>query len=179
MHGRDGLHKRAHGLVEFGVVRAPHEVAFAYAAKVDRPFAELQLQLAAARFGQTIDPPAFFLFLRAAPARRVKDQPVAGLERRGFARRFFGDDDAITQDLGDAAHQYAAVARRAPIDYGLMIRAADEIRPEAARIDLFEPQLFLPRDAQRQLGPRFVYGLAVRLRGQRDVVRVFVAAFDL
>ncbi len=67
----------------------------------------------------------------------------------------------------------------AAMHHGLMIRAREEVRPEPAREDLFELQFLNARDLHFPAGPGVVHGLAVGVRGQRDVVGVLVAAFDL
>ena len=85
-----------------------------------------------------VDPAAFFGLLGAAPVSCVEDNPVAGFEGalcRRFGRRF--DPNPVRQYPFYPSHQHPAVPRGAAGDHLLMVDAADEIRAQPARVDLF------------------------------------------
>ncbi len=69
--------------------------------------------------------------------------------------------------------------RSAPFDHRLVIRACQKKRPQAARIHLLQLQFFLRRDAERASGPGFIDSFTICPRGERDVIGVLVAAFNL
>ena len=69
--------------------------------------------------------------LGAAPARRIEDQAIAGLER-GRGGAWLGHNQyALGQHAGDPTHPHAPVARRAAIDHRLMVGATYKEGAEA------------------------------------------------
>ena len=117
-------HTRSPGRMRDGIHRAIGEAQFQAAGRAEPP----------ETCGRPLRAP------RAAPIGGVEDHAVARLERRdGVGRRRF-DGDRRAGHLRHPAHQHAAMPRGAPVDHRLVIRAGEEVGPEAARVDLFELQ---------------------------------------
>ncbi len=124
---------------------APHEVPGADSAGIDHPVAEAQFVA-----GDFENAPAFFRFLRTAPGGGVEDHAVAGLERRDPVGLRGLDDDAPVGDPEHLRQKHAAMARRASANHRLVVRAGQEERAEAARVDLFELEFAGRRDARAE-----------------------------
>jgi hypothetical protein len=120
-----------------GIVRAPNQIAAAYAIAMDHAIAEAQLPVFDLK-----NSPAFFRLLGTAPVGRIEYHAVTRLERRHTV--CFGrlDQNAAVGHLHHAPHQHAAMPRGTALHHRLMIRPGEEERAEAARIHLLEPQLF-------------------------------------
>ena len=176
--GRRGVEVGSRGTFEVRIAGAPQQVAASDAGRVDGPIGEAQLHGARAA-PHVEDASALFGFFGAAPGGGIEHHPIARLQRHqrfGFAGRH---RDRAGFDARHAAHQYAAMARSAPTHYGLVVRAVDETRPQAARIDLFELEFSGAVEARGKAGPRLVHGLTIGACGQRHIIGVLVAAFDL
>ena len=71
------------------------------------------------------------------------------------------------------------MTRGAASNHCLMIRAGQEEVTQPSRVDLFQLKFGRGRDRERPAGPRVIHRLAVGGGGERNVIRVLVAALDL
>ena len=145
---------------------------------VQRAVGEAQLNGAAAR--QHLENASAFLRLfRAAPIGGVEHHSIAGFERRQLVRFGRIDGHAGFRNCGHASHPDAAMTGRAPAHQRLVIRAVQKVRARSARVNLLQIELLARVDIGLAAFPRGVHRLPISARGERDVIRVFVAAFDL
>ena len=117
--------------VDARIVRAPDQVAAAYALAMDHTVAEAQFDVLDLAVNLE-NAPAFLGLLGTSPVGRIEHHAVAGLER-GDAVRLVGlDRHPAIGHLQHAAHQHAAMPRGAPCHHLLMIRPSEEERSETA-----------------------------------------------
>ena len=88
------------------------------------------------------------------------------------------DHDGIRFDPRDPPHQHAPMPRRSAFDHLLMVRPGNKVRTEAARVHLFQLKFFRAADWMLTPRPCVVNRFSIGLRGERDILGIFIAAFD-
>ncbi len=126
-----------------------------------------------------IDAAAFFVFLWAAPICGIEHHAVARFKRSDFVRRRGLYDHAHVPHRGNGGNMHTTMSWAAAVHHALMVHAGNEVGSQAARVNLLEFQ-FLARSKRRCTAcPRVIHGSAVSLGGQRNVIGIFIAAFNL
>src|SRR5579883_1997546 len=169
---------RARRLIDIGIVRAPDQIAGADSRGFDHSVAETQFE-AATPLDYLKYASALFRLLGTPPVRGIEDHAVPRFQRCDPVRGSCFDGDALSRDLGDLAHLYAAMSGRAPAHHSLVIGSAEEEGSKSARIDLLELLLVEGVDGERAAGPSLIHGFAIGVSSERDVFRILVPALDL
>ena len=169
---------KAARLVHIGIVRAPHQIAAADARRVQSAVAEAQLHTPPRCATWKTRPPSSGSS-RAAPIGGIEHHAVAGLQRRQCVGCGRAIDHAA---LGGTAPRVPSALRDGAAR-GPAPRPDDRFRSGRRGPDRANRPAPAAAPAGvhglRAAGPGFVHRLAVGARGERHVIGVLVAAFDL